>query len=832
MTEMTIYFLVDATGSMGTFLVSLQSTLRQMFLLKEILYPNLEFRLVVYRDYCDAQVLILPCDILLCVKTLRAAGGGDRPEASRTGLRYIAEQVVQQTAIVMHYTDAPPHSYKTGGNNYEREKKALHGKLFGDSWESVVEALTNTPVLTFAPLHVGSELDQWFGPPLGTLFKIDTSTAAHITRASLEQLEPHLDTSADLERLFRTDAKYRAVCLARFGGFVNRADVLILTYNKALGRIWRCICATRDDECNEVQSAMNKLLPSLLPNVRNILSTWMLESYNQIDRIKDMQAAAGEDGGCLVLPCAPGITIDELLSLGRAPTPSTLKKVQDLLMHLTEVALPRSDIAYVPLAFSDHNLFCALSHLISPGVLLSSRPAAMIALMLVANDEPLLAPRARQYLTGVRGKWLPINDIEKFPEIVGREFIRFLFRALSRDPDFFTDTEIALYAKLHPLVDAMVAYRQTHTFSIPWAGNDVVTTHVRPCTECGTEESLTLLEKGRCVGCTADIAVREHTGEKQYMVKCRSCRCMYAVARPSLLKCTPKCHWCREKKSVSRISCTSCKTRYIFPDMAGETWTCIECPAPKEVLASAAVLCDENAGCLDAPSAAFVAEVLRKNGTLYKSREMWAPDIDFSPFRTEPLTYKGDPILTPVELLGTPRLDTCTLCFEQSTVLESACGRCTNLVCAPCLKEWYCNVLPGKCVLPTHCLCPFCRRRPHGKTLRRYNKQACTIVFGNEVYDPDWFHGWCVQCFRVRPWMERACGGTVPEDKVGGFVCEDCNVMPHVPNTKQCPGCTATIEKNGGCGHMTCRCNTHFCWYCLFVGEEDDVYDHIGDEHQ
>ncbi|TKY85350.1 hypothetical protein EX895_005512 [Sporisorium graminicola] len=34
-------------------------------------------------------------------------------------------------------------------------------------------------------------------------------------------------------------------------------------------------------------------------------------------------------------------------------------------------------------------------------------------------------------------------------------------------------------------------------------------------------------------------------------------------------------------------------------------------------------------------------------------------------------------------------------------------------------------------------------------------------------------------------------------------------------NTKECPKCTSTIEKNGGCNHMTCRkCKYEWCWIC------------------
>lgn len=40
-------------------------------------------------------------------------------------------------------------------------------------------------------------------------------------------------------------------------------------------------------------------------------------------------------------------------------------------------------------------------------------------------------------------------------------------------------------------------------------------------------------------------------------------------------------------------------------------------------------------------------------------------------------------------------------------------------------------------------------------------------------------------------------------------------------NTKECPKCYSTIEKNGGCNHMTCRkCKNEFCWMCMGVWSE------------
>lgn len=63
-------------------------------------------------------------------------------------------------------------------------------------------------------------------------------------------------------------------------------------------------------------------------------------------------------------------------------------------------------------------------------------------------------------------------------------------------------------------------------------------------------------------------------------------------------------------------------------------------------------------------------------------------------------------------------------------------------------------------------------------------------------------------CSLVRRWLKKCADDSETANWISA-------------NTKECPKCNSTIEKNGGCNHMTCRkCRNEFCWMCMGVWSE------------
>lgn len=212
------------------------------------------------------------------------------------------------------------------------------------------------------------------------------------------------------------------------------------------------------------------------------------------------------------------------------------------------------------------------------------------------------------------------------------------------------------------------------------------------------------------------------------------------------------------------------------------------------------------------------------------------------------LSWAGKPVANDSAVLaeakqwiisGSAEKGTCALCFDDlpRASLRRACGRrgCAIEACTGCLESWYGTVKKGTLLTLATLDCPFCKRRPSPRVLTLFNAAALRLLARTSDLDPNWYHGWCIECNRAKPALERVCAQDPPT--LRQFECETCQtdaplVLPAgegQPLVKQCPNeaCGAYIQKTTGCDHITCICRQHWCWSCRELFDEDEIYSHI-----
>jgi uncharacterized protein YegL len=137
--RLDLVFLIDATGSMADEIDKLKATLRTIAddVARLPSRPDLCFGMVAYRDRGDAFVLrshdfTNDLDAFQGVlDALRAAGGGDYPEAMNEALHEAVHQLSWRgngaTRLMFLIADAPPH-LDYGGPQYDEDMMAALGK--------------------------------------------------------------------------------------------------------------------------------------------------------------------------------------------------------------------------------------------------------------------------------------------------------------------------------------------------------------------------------------------------------------------------------------------------------------------------------------------------------------------------------------------------------------------------------------------------------------------------------------------------------------------------------------------------------------------------------
>jgi hypothetical protein len=157
----------------------------------------------------------------------------------------------------------------------------------------------------------------------------------------------------------------------------------------------------------------------------------------------------------------------------------------------------------------------------------------------------------------------------------------------------------------------------------------------------------------------------------------------------------------------------------------------------------------------------------------------------------------------------------CSLCLDNFTKknLYVFCNRspCNSFICKNCILNII-NEVKNKIFNKTKLLCPFCRRQSDSDFMNKFG-------FNNYQNFAD--------CLLANPGSEKfgicRCGtvevvtthNNCDTENVTQqeFECSRCSFATNF-QYQICARCGNGVEKNGGCNHMTCRCNYQWCWIC------------------
>ncbi|OQR85855.1 ariadne-like ring finger protein, partial [Achlya hypogyna] len=690
--------------------------------------------------------------------------------------------------------------------------------------------------------------------------------------------------------LFKADPAFQDLVYATFAEVFTPENVLAVTYNPVLAKLWRLVCGRRlDDRLAALSTKLSTCIPALSGDDQKQLKEWLEASHDNSSFIQETVTALAPGPAFVLAVATAGIDKNDLRSLARAPSPGVLAGVQSLLTHLqlhqsTDLRNDDGVPMFLPATLTDAQLFSFLPHLLYPGTTFSLKGAAVMALLCCLSGHALLKPRAEAYLAAIAGSWLPLDKVVEFPEIVSLEFIKLMYRGRA----YLTPNEAAVYTQLYRVHRIRLAATLSVDVDLGYIPEkSQVWPDVKAlCTSCGHATSLSLMATPDtctlCVAMGAEIAmaykaaVEVSDGFSSHMVECRECHGLYAVIRTDLLNVAPKCYYCRTRSEARPplFECNGClnASRGTLPQARQ---VCRVRHDTGESANDRIVATGETCGkqpdarggfgwTSDADAKAFVAMAFNRQLNYFKmftqqhdllfSAAPGAAGAESSVATTIVVQGKrvhdaaGVRDALQQTILSGSLQDVCYLCFDEFSLpaLESACGRCTTKTCAPCLSRWYGDVQPGKLVVATNLACPFCRREPKAGVLRKFNRAACGVVCKCTEWRLDMYYGWCLGCYEVKEMAERACAREPPRD-VTDFNCAECRETREararvegdnapqtaVGRTQECPGCHVMTEKVSGCNHITCTCGQHWCYVCAEGFETaDDVYDHLYEVHR
>ncbi|KAJ5115919.1 hypothetical protein N7456_000267 [Penicillium angulare] len=583
-------------------------------------------------------------------------------------------------------------------------------------------------------------------------------------------------------------------------------------------------------------------------------------------------------------------------------------------------------------------------HLIVPGVLVCHKSAIIVAaLTLLYGPNPLKVDAANavdeidDYWSG--DKIIEVLNLPFLTLLVDAEIA---YQSKENGMLLISEEDQPINNLLHPkdreAFEILVNFKflefnldATLTGRVPWTPDKFIGP-IGPlvkCKICEQSRSVTIMgpdkQCGLCLMPTPEnfsaaneiiLSSKISSKSNSTWVECSiaSCRAQYVVYEASSLTCRPKCHYCRIRNPAPDaiapvVKCSKCLNRMIWPHeyrpktLCESKFVCPPCstgrPPTEDILFTARAASVQNT------FSWLIKDTQGQNDKLFRNQSvssiqsqmggMYVPAAQWTLFPQfdGQLQWNGKPVLNTTELIAelkdmvakrqTPTAD-CSLCSYTFKLSEynRSCGRhgCSQRICNPCLYRWYGANKRGGIINPSALQCPFCRKFPTTRIMRRYNKaiitqyDTCKAIQDHEST----VYAWCGKCSTVQKYMARDCLRHVPSE-VKDWNCSDCVEIDNTmrlaldrqwaneavsyaervkdsillakakkqrkmvdqaaekwgrPGIKSCPGCQTPCERIDGCGVLICpveECGANWCFFCGVKYDGGQIYEHMESVH-